>query len=307
MNNRLYSRPTKVILGFHPTDLLGILIMIIPFYITFKEFTYVKGLFLWVTTTVPKTIKPGMVSALCAVAFYVALILRCQLFRIGTFVEGLVSTIRAFLNCWVIASLMTMIVPTESVSSLSLSGFLKNNQSLFLLVGIIMSWVGMRTISGYCWILFIVAAWKNLLVLDKAMGMWGAVYIITFSISLLLQVTNYVKLSDLMQDFKGEVSKYTPIAKENITLAGKDAQNRAKKAASYVMSNSAGAASVRPSFHVSRAGVTRILDHMPRNASENVPSGEARDLLKALDVNNDGVVDEKDIEILRSKQLQKER
>ncbi len=298
MRNRDDSRQTKTILGFHPTDLLGILIMIIPFYISFKEFSYVKDLFLWVTKTDTKTIQPGMVSALCAVIFYVALILRCQLFKIGTFAEGLVSTIRAFLNCWVIASLMTMIVPTEIVKDLTLSAFLKNNQSTLLLLGLVLSWLGMRTLSGYCWILFIIAAWENLLVLDRAMGMWGAVYIITIAISLLLQITNYVKLSDLLQDFKGEISKHSTTVKANINLAAKDAQNRAQRTADYVMANVVKSGSVHPSFHVSKTGVTRIEDKNPK-PSQSVPAGDARDLLKALDVNGDGVIDEKDIDLLR--------
>lgn len=301
MKNRDYTRQSNTLWGFHPSDLLGIIIMVVPFYITFKEFSYVKGLFLWVTTTVPKTIRPGLVSALCAVAFYVALILRCQLFKVGTLAEGIISSIRAFLNCWVIASLMTMIVPTETVSSLTLSGFLKNNQSAFLLIGIVLSWLGMRTISGYCWILFIIAAWKNLLVLDKAMGMWGAVYIITLAISLLLQITNYVSLADLLQDFKGEISKYSPTVKENMTYAAKDAQTRAKKAADYVMANVAGAGAPNPSFHISKTGATRLTEAPKKQSLQCVPSGDAKDLLRALDVNNDGVVDEKDIEILRNR------
>ena len=301
MRNRDDSRQTKTILGFHPTDLLGILIMIIPFYISFKEFSYVKDLFLWVTKTDTKTIQPGMVSALCAVIFYVALILRCQLFKIGTFAEGLVSTIRAFLNCWVIASLMTMIVPTEIVKDLTLSAFLKNNQSTLLLLGLVLSWLGMRTLSGYCWILFIIAAWENLLVLDRAMGMWGAVYVITIAISLLLQVTNYVKLSDLLQDFKGEISKYSPTVKENMSFAAKDAQSRAKRAADYIMANVAGAGAPDPSFHVSKTGATRITANRTKTEAQGIPSGEAKDFLRALDVNGDGVVDEKDIEILRNR------
>lgn len=299
--NRDYTRRSNTLWGFNPTDLLGIAIMLVPFYITFKEFSYVKGLFLWVTTTVPKNIRPGLVSSLCAVAFYVALILRCQLFKVGTFAEGIVSTVRAFLNCWVIASLMTMIVPTETVSSLTLSGFLKNNQSTFLLIGIVLSWLGMRTISGYCWILFIIAAWKNLLVLDKAMGMWGAVYIITLAISLLLQITNYVSLADLLQDFKGEISKYSPTVKRNMTFAAKDAQSRAKRASDYVMANVAGAGAPNPSFHVSKTGATRLNEEKPKPASQRVPYGDAKDFLRALDVNGDGVVDEKDIEILRNR------
>lgn len=289
------SHPGRTIWGFHPTDLLGILIMIIPFCISLKEFSYVKGTFLWWNITGSETIQPGMVSALCAVVFYIALILRCQLFKVGTFAEGFVSVIRAFLNCWVIASLMTMIVPTKGISVIN---FLKNWQSTLLLLGIVLSWLGMRTVSGYCWILFIIPAWKRILTLDSAMHMWGALYIITIAISLLLQITNYVKLSDLLQDFKGEISKHSTTVKANINLAAKDAQNRAQRTADYVMANVVKSGSVHPSFHVSKTGATRIEDKNPK-PSQSVPAGDTRDLLKALDVNGDGVIDEKDIDLLR--------
>lgn len=287
----------KTIWGLYPADLLGIIIMIIPFYITFKEFTYTKGLFLWVTTAEKTNIKPGLISSLCAVAFYVALMIRCQLFKIRATAEVLVSVIRTFLNCWVIASLMTMIVPKEEMTNLSISSFLKYPQSTLLLAGILLSWIGMRTVSGYCWILFIIAAWKHILVLDKAMNMWGAVYIISLAISMLLQITSHVSLTDLLRDFKGELSKYTPSIRTNMVYAANDAGNRAQAAADFVMAKVAPVGSPRPSFHVSRSGVTQIMEEKPINRS--IPSGDASDLLHALDVNGDGIVDEKDIEMLR--------
>ncbi len=288
------SHPDKTIWGFHPTDLLGILIMIIPFCISFGEFSYIRK-FLIVEITSSKNMQPNMISSLCAVIVYTALILRCQLFKIGSFSEGLVSTIRTFLNCWVIASLMTIILPTKTEE---LINFLHNQQSTFLILGIVLSWLGMRTVSGYSWILFIIAAWKNLLGLNTAMRMWGALYIITIAISLLLQITNYVKLSDLLQDFKGGISKHSATVKANVNLAAKDAQNRAQRTADYVMANVVKSGSVHPSFHVSKTGATRIEDKSPK-PSQNVPTGDARDLLKALDVNGDGVIDEKDIDLLR--------
>ena len=111
----------------------------------------------------------------------------------------------------------------------------------------------------------------------------------------------FFSASSLKQEFKGEISKYSPTVKENLTLAAKDAQNRAQKMEDFVMASIPGAGGVRPSFHVSKEGVTRISEDKPQNSLQKIPAGDAGDFLKALDVNGDGVIDKTDIEILRSK------
>ena len=183
------------------------------------------------------------------------------------------------------------------MTELSIGAFLKNNQSSFLLLGMILSWLGMRTVSGYCWILFIIAAWNNILILDQAMGMWGAVYIISLAIGLLLQITNYVKLTDLVKDFKGGFSRLTPAIKANMSSAAEDARVRTKRAAEYTKTRLSG--EYEKSFRVDRNGSTPVVNRASQKA-RRIPSGDASDLLNALDVNGDGVINEVDIKILQN-------
>ena len=186
----------KTILGLKPVDMLGILIMIIPFVISFRSFTateeQIKHIFLFLRnieiTTKRVNIKPNMVSMLCSVAFYGALLTRFALFKTETLFEGIVSSLRTFLNCWVFASLFSMIVPENNIKQLTFHAFLQNHESKFLLMGILFSWIGMRTLSGYSWILFILAAWNNIRVLNEAMGAWG----------------NVIKIKALAEDGKHE-------------------------------------------------------------------------------------------------------
>ena len=135
----------KTILGLKPVDMLGILIMIIPFVISFRSFTateeQIKHIFLFLRnieiTTKRVNIKPNMVSMLCSVAFYGALLTRFALFKTETLFEGIVSSLRTFLNCWVFASLFSMIVPENNIKQLTFHAFLQNHESKFLLMGIL--------------------------------------------------------------------------------------------------------------------------------------------------------------------------
>lgn len=298
----------KTFWGFKPADLLGIIIMIIPFYISFRPFPVTvesyKKIFLFIGKHVTENqnvkITPNMVSMLCSVAFYCALIARLGLFKTGTLSEGAISAVRTFLNCWVIAALFVMIVPTDKVRGMTWSAFLQNNESLFLLLGVILAWIGMRTISGYCWILFILAAWRHLIELNQAMATWGAVFVITLVVSLLLQISSYANLSDILQEFGGSTAKYAVAVGDNMSAAAADVTQKVDAASTYVRKK------VMPASQNQTQVGPKPVYYVGKNAEQNVPSrsmpaGNAEDILKALDANGDGVVDEKDIELLRKK------
>lgn len=303
----------KPVFGFHPVDLLGIVITIIPFWITFMHFDVpqeVKKLIFFKSEEIvsKQIIKPGTVSALCSVAFYCALLVRFRLFKSDNLLQGVISAIRTFLDCWVVAALLTLVVPTEKISGLSLSAFLQNHQTMLLLLAILLSWIGMRTISGYCWMLFIIAAWQHILKLDRAMGSWGAVFVITLAISLLCQISSYANIGDVISDFRGAASPYTVAVKGNISAAAADAGQRAEDVSTFVKENVAAITPVKirtAPRDQTRAG-TEAVYYVGKNSEQkaidsSVPAGNAEDIIKALDVNDDGVVDEKDIELLRRK------
>ena len=305
----------KTVFGFKSADFLGILIMLIPFLITFKSFEaeeeVLKKVFLFYKETeiVSKSmsLNPNMLSALCSMAFYCALITRLGLFKTDTLMEGIVTALRTFLNVWVIAGLLKMIVPTAHVQGLSLSAFFQNYQTVFLLLGIILSWLGMRTISGYCWILYIIAAWKNLVALNDAMGMWGALFVITLSISLLLQISAYTNISDFVQDFRGSAASATSGIRDNMSAAAYDVSQKANNVSTFVKDNVSAYTPVKIRSVPKKQEQAQATYYVSKNAegspqpSKAMPAGRPEDIIKALDANGDGVVDEQDVEILRKK------
>ena len=303
----------KPVFGFKPADLLGLVIMIIPFIITLMPFNVpqeVKKLIFFKSEEIvsKRILVPGMVSALCAVAFYSAVLVRFKLFQSENLFQGIISAIRTFLNCWVIAALLTMVVPTERVSGLSLSAFLQEHQTILLLLAILLSWVGMRTLSGYCWILFIIAAWEHIIKLDQAMGAWGAVFVITLVVSLLLQISSYADISDVIRDFSGSTSVHAATVRNNMSAAAADAAQRAEDVSAFAKNTYTRIKSGKTPQDQASAGTGPVY-YVGKNTaptvapapSRSMPTGDTEDILKALDVNGDGVVDEKDIELLRKK------
>lgn len=312
----LLTAKDKTVFGLKPIDLLGILIMIIPFFISFKSFTLtetgpaVEWWFIRLGKTTSSTqidIKPGVVSALCAVSFYFAVIVRFNLFKADTLLAGIISAVRTFLNCFVIAALLSTIITTHHIDKPSFAALFQNYQTVFLLMGILLSWIGMRTISGYCWILFVIAAWNSLSKYDEAMGVWGALFVITVALSLFLQMSAHIKVSDFAKEFRGDMNSSSSSVRNNMSAAAADAAQRAEDVSTFAKNTYTRIRTGKTPQNQASAGNGAVY-YVGKNAeptaptpSRSMPSGDTGDILKALDVNGDGVVDEKDIELLRRK------
>ncbi len=226
----------KTLFGFRLTDLLGIIIMIIPFYISMMSFDSTKRVipFIpWLTKTVQKDINPDLITAFLSVAFYGALIIRYGIFRRDNFAQAAISSIRFFLNCWVIAALISVVIDNGGKENSSF-GIFQFNTCTLLLAAVIFTWIGMKTIAGYSWIIFILAGIGRVNEIDKAMGKTGAVFIITFAISLFLQIENYAHIREFASDFRVSTGKYSNTVKSNINLAAGDAAHRVSTAAKEI-------------------------------------------------------------------------
>ena len=273
--------------GFRLSNLLGIVVMIIPFIISIRFNHIIPGRKIWFLQLIPDevtTIRPGLVSALCAVVFYAALIVRYNgIFRANNLMETFVSIARAFLNCWVIAALISLVIPTNIPKNATIMSVLRDNpESTLLMFAIVLSWLGMRAIAGYSWILFILSAWKHLLIVNSAMNMWGAVFILAFAISLFLQIKDYSNISDFAQEFRNIASHMGRFVKEDINAAAEDASQKVQAVGNFVKDNTSMYTNVK----------------FPSSSGESKQRSEVKINLEALDLNKDGVVDEKDFQIL---------
>ena len=274
----------RTLFGFKISDLLGIAIMVIPFIISILSFdakARIIPFIPWITHTVKRNINPNYITAFCAAGFYCALIVRYGFFKKETLIEAIISSIRAFLDIWVLASLISSVITTGDNKAVSLSVF-QFNTCTILLLAVILSWLGMKTIAGYSWIIFFLAGLNRLEQINQAMGMTGAVFIITAAISLFLQVENYANIKEFASDFMSSASRFTPAIKESMNAATQDATQHIQDAADFIKD--------------------KIPLRTGSDSSLKTPSLDLDAVKTMLDVNGDGVYDEKDIEIINQAQ-----
>lgn len=290
----------KTILGFRPADLLGIVIMIVPFLISY-QFHVVKEITILGFTIKSENINiwPNFITGAFAVSFYAALIIRYNIFKSNNLVQSLISAIRSFLDCWVLAALLSLVLPTNDPKNSILTTFSHNTQILFLLFAIVLTWVGMKTIAGYSWIIFIFTASGHLSKVSDAMEKVGAFFIITVAISLFLQIKDLSDIKDFLQDFKASTNRYSSQIKESINEAAYDATRKAYIVNTYVRKQ-IGVPSTNKAPYVQRLTITPDTSSVSEGVTgEMSTESKVKINLDSLDVNKDGIVDEKDFQLLQ--------
>ena len=235
----------KTVFGFKTSDLFGILIMIIPCAISAlwesETSQRVIPFVPWITKTVRHDIRPDLIAMFFSVAFYAALIIRHNIFRKESLIEAIISVFRMIVDCWALSALIKIVIDTDDGGLISIFAF-QFNTYFMLLLAVILSWIGMKTLSGYSWILFIIAGVKHLEEINNAMGMWGAVFILTIAVSLFLQINDFSNITDFMSDFRNATGKYSSDIRENVNAAVNDASSRIQETVENVKDISANSA-----------------------------------------------------------------
>ena len=274
----------KQILGFRISDLAGIALMVIPLLISIVFNEIIPGKSLWFIPLRKESnvnIRPELTSMMCSAAFYISLVVRYNIFKKDTIIEIIVSAIRAILNMWVIAAYVQIALQTGTNGK----GVTSNAAPTCLFVAVALSWLGMRSVAGYSWLIFIVAAWSNLLKVSSSMKMAGAAFVLFSSISLLLQVSSFSDITNFLNDFRGIAGKYGDRIKGDAHAAADDVKGKTQFVGEFIKENVSGNLGLK----------------VPSSDYRTEPTNSIMVNLSALDVNNDGVVDEKDIQELAQK------
>ena len=141
----------KTVFGFYVADLFGIVLMLIPFFISLFGFPGTEPRIPFLPEWLPFNQKeitirilPNMGTGLlvATVFYYGAFVARYDVFRTENIIETLVSSLRTLLNCWRIASLLAIIIDSRET-------FFGLDTYSLLLFAIIFSWIGMNTLAGY--------------------------------------------------------------------------------------------------------------------------------------------------------------
>jgi hypothetical protein len=179
---------------------LSVVFMAVPVFISFLTFTVeIEKKILWIfplTETVSFSISPSLISTLAAIMLYLSVVVR---YRLKLF-SDVYETIIICLNILFCASFLEIFFPKEIWNI----PFINISSQSFLLMAVILSWIGMRAIAGFVWIFLFVLAATRIAGLNAAMGRLGTAYILSAFISIGLQLKDSVRMiSSFKNDFRG--------------------------------------------------------------------------------------------------------
>jgi len=219
----------KILRNFTVSELIGIGIMIIACVIclTFSTEKDLGDKIISFFTGAKYTydFRPTGMSSLYAIALYLPILLRYGKLKLNNVLDIVITIIQLFVNLLVISSLVTIVIGDGT-------SFFGNFAGKMLIIAIAFSWLGMRSVAGYGWILFIISAFLNINKFSKYTEIIGSIYIVIVFISMLLQVKDLCKISQFLSDFSGQAKEI----KNDINFALEDASEKANLVASITTS-----------------------------------------------------------------------
>jgi len=159
--------------------------------ILFSSIACFFSLFNWFTDAgTVLSIRPSLISVMAAIAIYSAAIIRARGLdnSFNSFLEGLQS----ILTIWLCATFVGFFIGPLSFQIPLPGGWFAQRimglpealvipipSSFILLLAILLSWLGIPQIARFAWVALFVLAGVRILVADVAMGIWGAMYMLT--------------------------------------------------------------------------------------------------------------------------------
>lgn len=209
-------------------EIAGVFLMIVPVVISCLPFKseISKTYFWFFTHKIEKdiSVQATLLTAISAVFIYSSYLVRYNFFKRETGEQVFFSVVQTIVNIWAIAGVCSMFVGNQvwNVPLLNI-----NSQTCLLLI-ILLSWIGAKSISGFLWIILVMVGISHITEISTAMGIYGALYVVTFFISLLLQMADTVHLADFKNDFCSITEKTGQKIRSDVEAGKKAVENTVK-------------------------------------------------------------------------------
>ena len=128
-----------------------------------------------------ETLMPNMLSTMLAIVLYGGVIVRnsYEIFKKPS------KIILSVVNILFLSSLITIFIEKDfKIPFLDLSGY------AILILTIALSWIGMKAVSGYAWIILLIASLGQITRINIAMGFAGVLYILCAYVSIGMQIAS---------------------------------------------------------------------------------------------------------------------
>ena len=201
--------------------LIAIMSLLVAISLSYFEYSYVEGATWWnpwkKDTTINVSINPSLVSTSIAILLILPHYIRS----------------RAKISFYCLMMFSMNIIFFASVISVFVSGapwkipFISVSSQTLLFGIVLLSWIGMRSLSGLLWLVLFSLFVFRITEINVAMGQAGVAYVITATLSIICQIfdteTSYIKC--ISNDFF--IAK--EIIREDIEETKKSAQSLASK------------------------------------------------------------------------------
>ncbi|MBQ4378820.1 MAG: zinc ribbon domain-containing protein [Treponema sp.] len=225
-SNRLTSSVTTEIKSNRDSFFIFLSILFMTVSVFLSLLTYTRTA-LWGFIEVPEDIRPGALSTILAVLIYSSLVVRriIQLdFTTGRNLNSVMKIILHCLNILFIASFLSLFVSDQKTLFLGISPM------AILYLGVILSWLGVKSIAGYVWIFLFILSIKRMSDIDVAMGFTGAIYILSAFLSIAFQFIPNNKFSELGQTFNSDFKVAKAEVQEDLQSAKETTEKIVKSA-----------------------------------------------------------------------------
>lgn len=216
MNKFIQILKEKKLLAFA----VAALFMIISVALSFGTYKYTTGGFFGhFKSTKEITLAPTLITTMIAILIYSAIIIR----NFKKYYSDIPKLAISIINILFLAGFLSVFF-TDKATIFGL------DTRAILVAGVLLSWLGIRTISGYIWILLVLLGTARMSDVDKAMAGWGVIYILCAYLSIIVQVVFCKMFETDFETFKEDLFGI----KENANKDVKAASEQAKSAAEAV-------------------------------------------------------------------------
>jgi hypothetical protein len=181
---------------------LSIVFMIVAIVLSFFPYEYaipkrILFLFTWTESGVFR-LAPSFISTLASIVLLSSVAVRNKRMMFSSTVYSITILV---LDILFAASFLEFFVGGKPWSI----PFLNITSQTFLIVAIVFSWIGMKSMAFYMWIILYVLAVSRMTTGNVAMGIFGVIYILCAFLSILFQATEMHELCgfSIKEDFFG--------------------------------------------------------------------------------------------------------
>lgn len=214
----------KKLLGY----IVASLLMLISIFLSFRTYNYqTNGFFGHFKKTNYVTLSPTLITTIIAILIYSAIIIR----NFKKYYSEIPKLVLSIINILFLAGFLSVFLG-EKVTILGL------DTRALLFAGILMSWLGIRSITGYIWIILVLLGTTRMSEVDKAMGSMGVIYIMCAYLSIVVQII-FCKMFEIdLATLKEDLFGIQESAINDVKVAGeltKSAYKNVKSGVKYIV------------------------------------------------------------------------